>query len=131
MPNYYITDLPKTATVAYYYPETNESLVEQITRENEIRLMDKLRGNYPNVLTLFNHNRSGTMRILRWCGALNETHTKISPSHMSGVSCKHVSYEIDFDRLNSLENSASRDIEGAKRKVDEYETKNKNWFLEF
>lgn len=120
MPNYYITELPKTATVAYYYPETVENnQLEQITRENEIRLMDKLRGNYPNVLILFNHNRSGTMMFLRKHGALKETHTQIFPSHMSGVSCKHVSYEIDFDRLNHLEENISRNIEIAKRKVDE------------
>jgi hypothetical protein len=123
MPNYYITELPKTATVAYYYPEEGENLkseqLEQITKENEIRLMDKLSGDYPNIVALFNHNRSGTMRFLRINGALNETHTKIFLSHMSEVPCKHVSYEVNFDRLDGLEGQVTGNIEYAKRKIDE------------
>jgi len=68
---YYTTELPKTATVAYYYPKTveNEQL-EQVTKENEIRLIDKLRSGYPSVVVVFNHNRSATMRFLRANGAL-------------------------------------------------------------
>ena len=123
MPNYYITELPETATVAYYYPEAGENLnseqLEQITKENEIRLMDKLHSNYPSVVALFDWNRSVTMRFLRAESALNETHTSISPSHMSGVSCKHVSYEVDFDRMGNVERHISRDIENAKRVINE------------
>lgn len=120
MPNYYTTELPKSATVAYYYPETveNEQL-EQVIKENEIRLIDKLRSGYPSVVVLFNHNQSATMRFLKVSGALRETHTKVFPPHMSGVPCKHVGYEVDFDGLSNVERGVSRDIEKAKKMIDE------------